>query len=85
MVMPHEAAKQAEPLRTDKDIRVIDAVAVGLVEVGKSDDIQRLRKLIEEGESSDKLHTACEVAIAWIRYAQDLKEEMRASRAAGYM
>lgn len=84
-MLPNELAKQAEPLRTDKDRRIIEAVAVGLVEVGKDDDIQRLRGLIEGGESEDHLETACEIAIAWIRYAQDLKEELRAKRAAGYL
>lgn len=84
-MLPRELAKQSDPIRTDKDRRIIDAVAVGLIEVGKDDDIERLRKLIEGGESSDHLHTACEIAIAWIRFAQDLKEELRAHRAAGYL
>lgn len=82
---PSELAKQAAPLRTDKDRRVIDAVAVGLIEVGKEDDIQRLRTLIEGGESADHLQTACEIAIAWIRFAQDLKEERRSQKAASYL
>lgn len=85
MVTPREAAKQADPLRTDWDRRIIESVAVALVEVGKDDDIARLRQQIEGGESDDKLQAACEIAIAWIRYAQDLKEELRASRSAGYM
>lgn len=84
-MLPRELAKHAEPLRTDNDHRIIDAVAIGLVEVGKDDDIQRLRGLIEGGESEDHIGTACEIAIAWIRFAQDLKEELRAKRFAGYL
>lgn len=85
MMLPHELAKQAAPLRTDWDRRIIDAVSFALVEVGKDDDIKRLREQIENGQSEDKLNTACEIAIAWIRFAQDLKEELRANRAAGYL
>ncbi len=84
-MLPQELAKQAEPLRTDWDCRIIDAVSVALIEVGKDDDIQRLRQQIEAGPSDDKLQTACEIAIAWIRFAQDLKEELRAHKAAGYL
>jgi len=60
--------------------RIVDATSIGLVEVGKDDDVARLQSLIENGESQDqngkpqdKLTTACEIAIAWIRFAQDLK------------
>lgn len=80
-----ELAEQADPLRTDWDIKVIDATSAALIEVGKDDDIQRLREQIEKGPSEDKLHTACEIAIAWIRFAQDLKEELRSLKAAGYL
>ena len=74
-----------DTLRTDHDIRVIDACSVALVEVGKDDDTQRLRAQIEGGDSEDKLHTACEIAIAWIRFAQDLKNDLEVQRQAGYL
>jgi len=72
-------------LRTDHDIRVIDACSVALVEVGKDDDIERLREQIESGHSGDNLQTACEIAIAWIRFAQDLKNDLEVQRQAGYL
>ena len=55
---PSELAKQADPLRTDWDIKVITATSAVLIEVGKDDDIQRLRAQIEKGPSEDTLHTA---------------------------
>jgi len=72
-------------VRDGRDDLVIDAVSIGLVEVGLEDDVQRLRELIESGSSDDKMHTACEVAIAWIRFAQDLKHELREKRMNGYL
>ncbi len=84
-MLPRELAKQADPLRTEWDKKIIDAVSIALVEVGREDDIQRLREQIENGKSEDKLHTACEIAIAWIRFAQDLKEKLRAQKAAGHL
>jgi hypothetical protein len=84
-MLPRELAKKADPLRTDWDRMIINAVSVALIEVGKEDDVKRLREHIENGTSEDKLNTACEIAIAWIRFAQDLKEELRAKRAAGYL
>jgi len=40
MMMPHERAKQAPPLRTDRDRRIIDALAVALIKVGDDDDLE---------------------------------------------
>lgn len=50
-MLPHELVKKANPLRTDWDRRIIDAVSVALVEVGKEDDVKRLREQIENGSS----------------------------------
>jgi hypothetical protein len=82
---PSEMIKRSQSLRTDRDRRIIDSVAVSLVEVGKDDGVERLLAAVMKGESEDKLHTACEIAIAWIRFAQDLKEELRVKEAAGYL
>jgi len=82
---PSEMIKRSQSLRTDRDRRIIDSIAVSLVEVGKDDDTERLLAAVMNGESEDKLHTACEIAIAWIRFAQDLKEELRVKEAAGYL
>jgi hypothetical protein len=65
---------------TDHDHRIIDAVSYALKgRIGEDDDIQRLREQIEGGDSVDKMDTACEIAIAFIRWAQDLKAERRRS------
>lgn len=48
-----------ESLRTDRDRTIIDAVAAGLVEVGKDDDVARLRTLIEGGESYSLRNCDC--------------------------
>ena len=61
---------------TDWDRKIIDAVSIGMNgTIGTDDDIDRLRNQIEGGQSEDKLHTACEIAVAFIRFAQDLKRE----------
>lgn len=60
---------------TDRDRKIIDAVSIALNgSVGGDDDIERLRSQVEGGQSADKLHVACEIAVAFIRWAQDLKE-----------
>jgi hypothetical protein len=62
----------------DWDHRIIDAVSIALDgQVGAVDDVARLRSQIEGGRSNDKLKTACEIAVAWIRLAQDLKEKIK--------
>lgn len=75
----------AKELLTDSDRKIINSVGMGLIEVGKDDDVLRLKTLIENGESQDKLKTACEISIAWIRFAQDLKYELETQRNAGYL
>lgn len=66
---------------TDSDHRIIDAVSVALRgQIGSDDDVARLRQQIEGGESTDKLETACEIAVAFIRWAQDLKARAGARR-----
>ncbi len=60
------------------DHKIIDGVSIALDgRIGFADDVERLRSQIEGGSSQDKLKTACEIAVAFIRYAQDLKEERR--------
>lgn len=65
---------------TDRDHRIIDAVSIALNgRIGGEDDVRRLREQIEDGSSEDKLNTACEIAVAFIRWAQDLKEQRDAN------
>ena len=49
----------------------IDSVKQACADFRKVFD--RLRAQIEGGEGGDNLGTACEIAIAFIRYCQDLK------------
>lgn len=61
---------------TDWDHRIIDGVSVALHgQIGQPDDVERLMRQIQDGPSPDKLKTACEIAVAYIRWAQDLKRE----------
>lgn len=64
---------------SDNDHRIIDATSIALDgSIGRDDDVQRLRHQIEQGNTSpgkDKLQVACEIAVAFIRWAQDLKPE----------
>lgn len=63
---------------TDQDHRIIDGVSYALKgQIGRDDDVKRLREQIEGGSSDDKMRTACEIAVAFIRWAQDLKDERR--------
>lgn len=60
----------------DWDHSIINAVSIALKgQIGLKNDIERLKEQIVKGRSTDKLHTACEIAVAFIRYAQDLKEQ----------
>ena len=60
---------------TDNDHRIIDATSIALKGlIGRDDDVARLRQQIELGSSDDKLRTACEIAVAFIRWSQDLKK-----------
>jgi hypothetical protein len=60
-----------EIYRKDFDKRIIDGVSVALDgEIGRADDVERLMSVIT---SEDKVKTACEIAVAFIRFAQDLK------------
>jgi hypothetical protein len=66
---------------SDCDHRIITAVSIALGgEIGRSDDLIRLRRQVEDGDSEDKLKTACEIAIAFIRWSQDLKRERDETR-----
>lgn len=66
---------------SDWDHRIITAVSIALGgEIGRADDLNRLRRQIEDGSCEDKLKTACEIAIAFIRWSQDLKRERDEAR-----
>ena len=56
-----------------QDRRIMDTTSVALSGViGQDDDVERLQKACSK--SRDPFRTACEVAIAFIRRNQDLKE-----------
>lgn len=62
----------------DYDHRVIDAVSVGLGgQCGQDDDKARLLELIEKGNETVEpdIGVACDIAVAFMRWAQDLKSE----------
>lgn len=60
---------------TDWDHRIIDATSIALGGVvGGSDDVARLMREIQVGPNPDKLKVACEIAVAFIRWSQDLKD-----------
>ena len=61
-------------LATDHDKKIIDAVSVALDgKVGRKDDVDRLMQKVQNHEGSDDLRTACEIAIAFARWSQDMK------------
>lgn len=61
---------------TYEDHCIINGVSFALNgKIGQDDDVARLREQIELGSSDDKLRTACEIAVAFIRWAQDLKSQ----------
>ena len=72
----------ADCYASDWDHRIIAATSQSLGgEVGREDDLNRLRRAIEDGEGDDKLKTACEIAMAFIRWSQDLKRERDRTKA----
>ena len=61
----------------DWDHRIVDATSIALGgNIGKKDDVKRLMKVINDGPGEDKLKVACEIAVAFIRWAQDLKNDI---------
>ena len=60
---------------TDEDRRIIDATSIALSgQIGLDDDVDRLMQQVVDGDGEpDKVRVACEIAVAWIRFAQDLK------------
>ncbi len=61
---------------TDWDHRIIDSVSYALHgNIGTSDDVERLRAVITP-KDGDTTRVACEIAVAFIRWAQDLKAEL---------
>lgn len=64
-------------IATDNDHRIIDAVSFALHgKIGRPDDIDRLYKEIVAGGDEGKW-CACQIAVAFIRWAQDLKERIK--------
>ena len=65
-------------IATDWDHRIIAGTSYCLGgKSGLDDDVDRLLYQIENGSSENKLRTACEIAVAFIRWAQDLKQEIK--------
>ena len=55
------------------DRRIMDSTSVALGGIiGENDDVERLQEACNN--SSDPYRTACEIAVAFIRHNQDLKE-----------
>jgi len=65
-------------LVTDKDSMRINATSDALGgKIGQDDDVQRLVDEIENGTGENKVEVACEVSVAFIRFAQDLKKKIK--------
>lgn len=62
---------------TDHDQTIIDGVLSVMGEVGLATDHKRLREAIEQGAGSDKLAAAVEIAVAFMRYAEELKRGVK--------
>lgn len=63
-----------QKVASDWDHKIIDGTSIGLGGIiGQHDDVARLRDQIEGGAAADKLQVACEIAVAFIRWSQDLK------------
>ena len=61
---------------TIEDHKIISEVAVRLGgRAGRSDDVSKVMNMVECSGSEHKLMTACEIAVAFIRYAQDLRDD----------
>lgn len=66
---------------TDWDHQIIDSVSISLDgEIGRDDDVARLRAELNP-KDGDHTRVACENAVAFIRWAQDLKASKGASDA----
>ena len=61
---------------TEQDHNIIVATSLALDgKIGRDDDTQRLRHAVETGVCDDKMKTLAEIAVAYIRWAQDLKRQ----------
>ncbi len=58
---------------TDHDQSIVNGVLSVMGEVGLATDHKRLRAAIEQGAGRDKLTVAVEIAVAFMRYAEELK------------
>ncbi len=66
---------------TEHDQKIIDAVSVAMGgQIGREDDAERLVEQVVNGEGGNPVLTACEIAVAFIRFAQDLKTELAVAR-----
>jgi hypothetical protein len=61
---------------SDWDHRIVTAVSYALGGmIGQTDDVDRLTQQIVRGDSTDKMRTAVGIAVAFIRWSQDLKRK----------
>lgn len=68
---------------TDWDHRIIDGTSLALGgEIGHEDDVERLRGILIVTDQEGREKTLAEIAVAFIRWAQDLKAERNAAREA---
>jgi hypothetical protein len=62
----------------DWDHRIIDTVSHSLGgEIGRADDTDRLLASVKAKESARREQTLAEIAVAFIRWSQDLKQERK--------
>lgn len=68
---------------TDWDHRIITSVSCALHgSIGTEADVERLRSIITP-KDGDTTRVACEIAVAFIRWAQDLKAEINVLKSNG--
>jgi hypothetical protein len=70
---------------TSEDHRIIDAVSLALGgEIGRGDDISRLCEQVKATHPAEREIVLAEIAVAFIRWAQDLKGRVREGQAIRY-
>ena len=59
---------------TDQDHRVVDSTSIALDgKIGQEDDVERLMAVVENSITLDTLQSMAFIAVAHIRFVQDLK------------
>jgi hypothetical protein len=72
---PASPLPSPERVATDSDHRIIDAISVALKgEIGREDDVERL---LGKVESENRQQCLAQIAVAFIRWSQDLKLRAR--------